>query len=241
MNIDKVIGRRERRYQAELLRHTRKCRICNHPRRAEIEQDFLNWRNPREIVDEYELAHHSAIYRHARALGLTDRRIANAYMALDLIVEKAETAKVTGHTVIRAIRAYSRLTRKGRWVELPKRVIFERVRKSRAPKPATREPASSQSVVAPVPPSAPDAPHAACRAPDSVGSSVAARRLRAASPPEPALSQQFKAYFMKSSRIKTPLARPSCWRAGQLPLSADQLPPGSFAAAGKRPSATPKF
>jgi len=149
MNIDKVIGRRKQRPQAEIVRHTRKCRICNHPRRAELEQDFLNWRNPHEMVEEYGLAHHSAIYRHAQALGLTAQRVENAYAALDLIVEKVEDAHVTGHTIIRAMRAYSCLTPKGRWVELPKRVIYESVRKSPPPEPATApaqppEPAPSQ-------------------------------------------------------------------------------------------------
>jgi hypothetical protein len=152
MNIDKVIGRRKRRTlmhagkpkagrnvpDAEIVRHTRKCRICNHPRRAELEQDSLNWRNPHEIVEEYELAHHSAIYRHAQALGLTAQRVENACAALDLIVEKVEDAHVTGHTIIRAMRAYSCLTPKGRWVELPKRVIYETVRKSPAPEPAAK-------------------------------------------------------------------------------------------------------
>jgi hypothetical protein len=171
MNIDKVIGRRKRRTlmhagkpkasrnvpDAEIVRHTRKCRICNHSRRAELEQDFLNWRNPHEIVEEYELAHHSAIYRHAQALGLTAQRVENACAALDLIVEKVEDAHVTGHTIIRAMRAYSCLTPKGRWVELPKRVVYESVRKS-PPQPAPREPASSQGVTAPVPPSKPDSP-----------------------------------------------------------------------------------
>jgi hypothetical protein len=165
MNIDKVIGRRKRRTlmhagkpkasrnvpDAEIVRHTRKCRICNHPRRAEFEQDFLNWRNPHEIVEEYELAHHSAIYRHAQALGLTAQRVENACAALDLIVEKVEDAHVTGHTIIRAMRAYSCLTPKGRWVELPKRVIYESVRKSPAPEAAAKPAAKSASKPAPPP------------------------------------------------------------------------------------------
>jgi len=157
MNIDKVIGRRKRRTlmhagkpkagrnvpDAEIVRHTRKCRICNHPRRAELEQDSLNWRNPHEIVEEYELAHHSAIYRHAQALGLTAQRVENACAALDLIVEKVEDAH--SHTIIRAMRAYSCLTPKGRWVELPKRVIYETVRKSPAPEPAAKPAAKPAS------------------------------------------------------------------------------------------------
>ena len=144
MNIDKVTGRRKTRHQVEIVRHTRKCCICNHPRREELEEDYLDWRKPREIVEEYQLAHHSAIYRHAQALGLTARRVENAYAALDLIVEKVEDAPITGHTIIRAMRAYSCLTPKGRWIDPPKRIIHE----VRHPAPAAVASSASATVVA---------------------------------------------------------------------------------------------
>jgi hypothetical protein len=135
MNIDKVIGRRQRHPQPEPTRHTRKCIICRHPLRAEIDEDFLNWRNPHEIVDEYGLPNYSPIYRHARALGLTAQRNENARVALDTLVEKVETARVTGNTILRAIRAYSCLTDDGRWVEIPKYVIHESRKSPKQAKP----------------------------------------------------------------------------------------------------------
>jgi transcription initiation factor TFIIIB Brf1 subunit/transcription initiation factor TFIIB len=125
MNLAKVTGRRLRKPKPNLLRHSRKCRICKHPRRAEIEFDFLVWRSLDDIRYKFGLAHHSAIYRHAHALGLTTRRLQNARMALDYLVERVERAPVTGNTIIRAIRAYSCLSRDGQWTELPKHVIFE--------------------------------------------------------------------------------------------------------------------
>lgn len=80
--------RRRRRTLAELVRHARNyCRICSHARWAEIEQDFLNWRDPREILREYGLVHHSVIYRHANALGLMAPRNANARAQLDVAEE----------------------------------------------------------------------------------------------------------------------------------------------------------
>ncbi|MGH9744633.1 MAG: hypothetical protein ACRD59_00810 [Candidatus Acidiferrales bacterium] len=136
MNFDRVTGRRLRP-KAELLRHARKCCICNHARRADIEFDFLIWRTPSEIVREYSLAHHSAIYRHAEALGLTELRDHNARTALDYLIEQAESAPVTGNTIIRAIRAYSCLDDRGHWTEPPKHVIFES-RKLAPPPPASR-------------------------------------------------------------------------------------------------------
>ncbi|HEY1923694.1 MAG TPA: hypothetical protein VGG58_00495 [Candidatus Acidoferrum sp.] len=125
MNIDQVVGRRKIRVTPDFLRHARKCCICRHPRREEIESDFLLWRNPRQIMKEYELAHRSAIYRHAHATGLATRRRENAYSVLDSIVEQVDDVQVTGSTILRAMRAYSCLTSKGRWINPPKRIIHE--------------------------------------------------------------------------------------------------------------------
>jgi hypothetical protein len=48
-------------------RHSRKCAICHHPDRANLEEDFLNWRNAELIKNEYELPNYRTIYLHARA------------------------------------------------------------------------------------------------------------------------------------------------------------------------------
>ena len=125
MNIDQVVGRRKVRLTPDFLRHARKCWICRHPRREEIESDYLVWRNPRQIMREYGLAHHAAIYRHAHATGLASRRRENAYSVLDSIVEQVDEVQVTGSTILRAMRAYSCLTSKGRWINPPKRIIHE--------------------------------------------------------------------------------------------------------------------
>jgi hypothetical protein len=128
---------KHRKDRTDTRRHTRKCRICKHPQRDAIEHDFLHWRHPHDIVDAYHLSHYSAIYRHAHALGLTARRNENFRSILDILVERAAEAKVTGNTVIRAIRAYSCLNDKGHWTDLPTRVIHESVRKSSAKAAAT--------------------------------------------------------------------------------------------------------
>lgn len=125
MNIDQVVGRRKVRLTPDFYRHARKCCICRHPRREEIESDFLVWRNPRQIMKEYGLAHHAAIYRHAHATGLASRRRENAYSVLDSIVEQVDDVQVTGNIILRAMRVYSCLTSKGRWINPPKRVIHQ--------------------------------------------------------------------------------------------------------------------
>lgn len=128
MNLDKVVRRRIKRPEPEKLRHNCRCFICQHAQRAEIEQDFLLWRNPHEIASAYNLPHYAIIYRHARALGLSARRNENVRTVLGILIQNAESMPVTGNTVIRAIRAYGCLSGDGQWTGLPKRVIYESCR-----------------------------------------------------------------------------------------------------------------
>lgn len=107
-------------------RHARKCSVCHHPDRQEIDQAFLHWVRPDAIAREFQFEDPRPIYRHAHATGLYLRRSANVRFALEHIIEKAQSAKVTGDTVIRAIRALSCLNDDGRWSEPPKRVIVTR-------------------------------------------------------------------------------------------------------------------
>jgi hypothetical protein len=111
-----------------LSRHQRKCVICHHPDRDEIEEEFIHWGIVWQMSKDYGIDDYRSIYRHARATGLLERRRANFRSALDQIIEQAAGAKVTGDTVIRAIRAYSCLDKEGRWAEPPTQVVFTVVR-----------------------------------------------------------------------------------------------------------------
>jgi hypothetical protein len=62
---------------ATVARHARKCAICHHPDREDLEEDFLAWRNAELIQKDYELPNYRTIYRHARATGLYQRRREN--------------------------------------------------------------------------------------------------------------------------------------------------------------------
>jgi hypothetical protein len=128
MNLDTVVGRKGRATQspADPRRHQRKCSICNHKDREAIESDFLIWHPAPEILRQYGIASRSVLYRHAQATGLLARRKQNFCTVLDSIIEQAESALVTGHTIIRAIRAYSCIRANGRWVEPPRSVIVHR-------------------------------------------------------------------------------------------------------------------
>jgi len=134
MNLERVFGRRRQRVsQPDLARHARKCTICRHKDRPVIDFDYLNWRSTREIVRKYALPHRVAVYRHAEATGLTALRKSRLCSVLDSIIEQAETVEVTGATILRAMRAYSCLTKKGDWVDLPRRKIVRRSQESATP------------------------------------------------------------------------------------------------------------
>ena len=48
-----------------LGRHKRNCSLCCHAKVAEIESDFISWRSPAAIAQEYGLADRTSVYRHA--------------------------------------------------------------------------------------------------------------------------------------------------------------------------------
>lgn len=106
-----------------LDRHRRKCQICDHPLREEIEEEFVNWHPVYRLAKNYDLTDYRSIYRHATATGLIQTRRANMRWALDSILEQAP-GHVNADSVIRAIRAYSCLDENNKWSEPPTQVIF---------------------------------------------------------------------------------------------------------------------
>jgi hypothetical protein len=142
MNIAAIVGRRRRHKPApaSLLRHRRKCRICNHEHREAIESRFLFWESAHSIVKEFGLGHRSLLYRHATATGLLAQRRENFASVLDSMVEQCETVPVSAASILRAIRAYSCLKAHGRWVDPPKRRTVNRAHSSsNAPRISNRD------------------------------------------------------------------------------------------------------
>lgn len=58
-------------------RHEQNCGICKHEERESIERDFVGWRSPATIAEEYQLSNRATVYRHAHALGLFVKRQRN--------------------------------------------------------------------------------------------------------------------------------------------------------------------
>jgi hypothetical protein len=102
--------------------HSRHCTVCNHPERAAIEEEFIHWHDPSEIGLDYEVGRR-AVYRHAHAAGLFARRERNMRFALGHMVQRAMNVTPTSDSILRAIRAYSCLNRRGQWIDPPAHVV----------------------------------------------------------------------------------------------------------------------
>jgi hypothetical protein len=109
--------------RAALSRHQRKCAICRHPLREHIEREFLDWFSGSTIARDYQL-NRRALYRHADALGLHERRANTIRFALGHILEQAANVEVTANSIISAVRVFTHLTDDGRWVNPPKEIII---------------------------------------------------------------------------------------------------------------------
>ncbi|MGC1257563.1 MAG: hypothetical protein WA867_18530 [Candidatus Acidiferrales bacterium] len=105
-------------------RHERKCFICHHPNRAEIDDDILHWCNPANITFKYNLNDYRCIYRHAHATDLMDRRRLYMRDSLEHVIEHAESVSPSADAIIRAVRACGRLNAKGEWVDPPTQVNY---------------------------------------------------------------------------------------------------------------------
>jgi hypothetical protein len=114
-----------------LGRHRRNCTVCAHLRCKEIEADFVSWRSPAAIANEYGLGDRSTIYRHAMAFGLADKRRRNIRAALEKIIEKAGEVEVTSSAVVQAVQAYSKINAAGQWIDRTEHVslndLFDRM------------------------------------------------------------------------------------------------------------------
>jgi hypothetical protein len=116
-------GRKSLAEMSALERHARKCLVCRHRDREEIESDFLHWHDVSDIIIEYKIPNRRALYRHARATGLYELRMANIRDAASLIAAKAEHCRATASSVLKAIQACSQIDSLGRWIAPPQRTI----------------------------------------------------------------------------------------------------------------------
>ena len=127
-------------------RHSRKCTICNHPDREDIDQAFLHWSRSERFVRDYNLASLSALYRHAHACGLWNLRRIKIRRALDRLIEQAGECKPSGNAVIRAIEMSCRFDQEDHYVEPKKKVIVEHHMVASEPNPNRKSKQATPSV-----------------------------------------------------------------------------------------------
>jgi hypothetical protein len=71
------------------------------------------------------------LWRHANAMGLTEKCKRNVRAALERIIERVEGVEVTGSTVVSLSRSIARSTRAGQWIDRTEQVslndLFDRM------------------------------------------------------------------------------------------------------------------
>jgi hypothetical protein len=106
----------------DLVRHSRYCTICSHPDRDAIEGDFVRWRSPAKIAEDFGINDRRIVYRHAHATGLFDRRTREVARILEQYMELVDhhlpdnPDKFDFDSVTRAVRVYAHLS-PGLWFE----------------------------------------------------------------------------------------------------------------------------
>lgn len=108
------------RHEPELSYHSRKCSVCRHPQRTEIEQALLDWECISSITAEFQLPGRTALYRHARAVGLFARRNRGLRGALARIIEKASQVEPDALSIVRAVELFARINDDGEWIAPPR-------------------------------------------------------------------------------------------------------------------------
>ena len=97
-------------------RHEAQCAVCKHPQRSEIESEFVAWKSPQKIAQDYGVCR-DGIYRHARVFKLLEPRSQNVKAALEKIIERAGDVPVNAAAVVSAVAAYSKLNAQGQWID----------------------------------------------------------------------------------------------------------------------------
>jgi hypothetical protein len=105
-----------------LGRHETNCKVCQHPERLAIEEEFVSWKSPSKIAKDWKFRDRTMLYRHAWATGLMAKRRRNVRSALEHIIEKGTDVEVTAGAVVQAVIAYAKINSEGRLVERSERV-----------------------------------------------------------------------------------------------------------------------
>lgn len=84
-------------------RHARKCTICHHERREEIDEKYLDWSPIGDICSEFNIEERN-LYRHVQALGLDEKKRQNSARYLQRIMERVPLDQINASDAIAAAR-----------------------------------------------------------------------------------------------------------------------------------------
>jgi hypothetical protein len=111
-------------------RHESGCKVCAHPDREQIEDEWCAWANTSNLAKRYGLSRDS-IYRHVAAFNLRNRRAKNLRAALERIIEQADSVTVNAGAVVQAVQAYAKINSAGQWVDRTEQInlneLFQRM------------------------------------------------------------------------------------------------------------------
>jgi hypothetical protein len=97
------------RIPRRLARHALLCGVCRHEDREAIEAEFIDWRSPSQIAEDYGLHSRTTLYLHARAFGLFRRRRRGVHAVLEHMMEESETVPPSAFAIIQAVKTYIQL------------------------------------------------------------------------------------------------------------------------------------
>lgn len=111
-------------------RHEAGCKVCAHPDREQIENEWCAWANTTKLAKQYGLSRDS-LYRHVAAFNLREKRAKNLRAALERIIEQADAVTVNAGAVVQAIQAYAKINAAGQWIDRTEQVnlntLFEKM------------------------------------------------------------------------------------------------------------------
>ena len=143
--VEDALSEQELAELSPLQRHSRKCAICRHPQRQHIEEEFVNWRRPKTIMEWFGIRSRTTIYYHAHAFGLAEQRARNLRAALGNLIEKAEICEPTVKDAIQLIRMFAHVNAQGEWVQPVNRSEVRSENRSEVVLSGKRSPVSSKA------------------------------------------------------------------------------------------------
>lgn len=98
-------------------RHNRRCGVCRHPRRREIETEYLSWQSPTKICRAFGIRSRSTLALHVRANRLDEKRNRDIRGLIIGFLERGLGLKPSPAAFVQAIAILARLDVSGRMVD----------------------------------------------------------------------------------------------------------------------------